>query len=109
MSTRERLKNRPRPTREIDLPGGGSVPVRSLTLTELRTVDRRAADVPEGQEREIRRSELLCLYAMCEPNGCPAFPDATDADLADVGELTPDDIKAVVEAVLPSRADAKND
>ncbi len=110
MSTAAALKNLPRPVRMVDLPGGGKLPVRSLTMAELRRVDRMAEELPEGTEREMRRASLLAAVALAEPDGSPAFPpDAAVADLVAAAEgLTPDQLESLCSAAVPTRADAKN-
>jgi hypothetical protein len=111
MSTREKLKQRKRPARAVELPGGETVAVRSLTLAELERVDRLALDAPEGAERNVRRMVLICGLALCDDDGTPAYPPAGDvaAMVAEAGELlTPEDMKALAAAVLPTKDEAKN-
>lgn len=106
-TTRHILKSLPRSVRPVELPGGGTVHVRAVTLAELRAVDRRAEELPVGPEREIRRLLLLALYALSEPDGSAAFDGAADADLVEVEDLSPDQLNAIAAGAVPSTDDAK--
>src|SRR5205809_746488 len=109
MSTRDRLKNRKRPARLVAIDGGEPLHARDLTPADLRDIDARAEGIAEGREREVRRVELMALFALSEPDGVPTFPDRKDSDLETLALLTPAEIRAVAEASVPSRTDAKND
>lgn len=109
MTTREKLKNVRRPVRPVDLPGGDQLHVRDLTLAELLELDRRAEESPEGGERGMRWTLLVCAYGLAEPDGTAAFgPRPTDADVDSIRDLTTDQIRAVIAAAVPTKADAKN-
>lgn len=111
MTTREALKNLPRRARPVELPGGGSVHVRDLSLADLRRIDARAAAPEIGTtpgEREVRAAVLLAAYALAEEDGTAVFPDPTDEDLAALEGLTVGQLEAIAGAAVPSKADAKN-
>ena len=109
MNTTEALRNLPRPVRLVDLPGGGSVHVRAVTLAELRRIDARALDVADAGERAVRTAELLCAVALARPDGTPMFSADPSADeLAAVGDLTPGQLEEIAAAAVPSKAVAKN-
>lgn len=101
------LQNLPRPVRPVSLPGGGTLHVRDLSLAELREIDRRAEEVPEAEGRGVRYVELFALFALSE-NGEPMFPRRTAEDLEAVAALTPAQLRAIAEAVSPSKDAAKN-
>lgn len=100
--TRNALSGLRRPVKPVTLPGGDQVHVRDLTVAELRMVDARAAGDP------VRVAQLMCLYALAEPDGSPAFPWASDEDLEELDGLTATQIEAVVRASVPTKGDAKN-
>lgn len=108
MTTREALKNVRRPVQAVELPGGDTVHVRSLSVADLRRVDARLADTPVSDERNVRVLLLISALGLCAADGTPFYPEATDADLADVEQFTPDQLEAVVTAAVPSKGDAKN-
>lgn len=108
-NTRQRLKSRRRPARPVELPGGETVHVSDLTVGQLRAIDTRAHQLPEGPERQLRYAELFAVYALAEDDGLPSYPDRSDDDLAELAELlSPSDLAAIGRAVLPDKADAKN-
>lgn len=107
-TTRNRLASPPRPCRPVELPGGLHVHVRDLTLREIRAIETRAGEAPDGPDRNIRSALLLAAYALAEPDGQAAYPEASEADLELLSLLTLTQIEAIGRAVVPSRADAKN-
>jgi hypothetical protein len=103
MST-TRLPSLPRPVRPVTLPGGGAVHVRDVTIAELRQIDSHQAD---GDQ--VRFALLVATVSLCDQGGNALFADPFDAGaVAEVEQLTPSQLEAVVSAVLPKKADAKN-
>lgn len=105
---RDRLQNRTRHARPVPIEGGDPLHVRPLTLAELRDVDRRAELLPSGAEREVRRVEWMAVFALAGEDGTPMFPHRTDEDLGAVADLTPAELRAVAEASVPNKDEAKN-
>lgn len=103
-----RIANRKRDARPVEVPGAEPLHVRDLTLSSLRQIDLRAGLVPEGPGQDVRRVELVALYALADADGTPWFPDRSEEDLADVAELTPAELKAIAEEVMPGKDHAKN-
>lgn len=98
-----------RPVRAVELPGGTTVHVRDLTLGELRRIDARADEAPDGTERNIRAALLTCGYALCDADGQPACTGLGESDLQTLEDaLTTSQIMAVCEAASPSKDHAKN-
>ncbi len=117
MTTRETLKNIPRPVELVTLPGGAAVHVRSLTLGELRRIDQLVAELTsDPDEQRIRTLELMCAAALAEADGTPAFPGLLDPvanaavvfpAITDVQSLCPSQMEAIVQAIA-SKDRAKN-
>lgn len=111
MSLREKLPLLHRTLRAVTLPGGDVVHVCDLSIAEMDAIDRAAvaACPEEGTERSIRAALLECAAALCEPDGSRPFVNCSTEDLEIVAGLTPDQIRAVRTAVMPTVADAKKD
>jgi hypothetical protein len=108
MSTPIRTLSVRRPVREVTLPGGSAVTVRSPTLAELRFCDQRAAELA-GVDGAVRSAILLAASALCEADGTPYWPDPTAADLDYLESvLTAEQVEAVCRAAVPPRDAAKN-
>lgn len=122
MTTRELLRALPRSVRSVELDGGGSVWIRSLTLRELALADDQAEALPEGPERAVRCVLWINALALAEENGSPVFPElarlellaeadraaAIAAALEVVAGLTPLQLRQVADAAVPDKAAAKN-
>lgn len=109
MTTLDKLKSPPRQARAVELPGGLAIHVRDLTLAELRRVEA-LADLFPDDERNIGFATILAASALCEEDGSACFGDpSTEAAQAAVTGLTLAQIEALGKAILPSKADAKND
>ncbi|VTR95242.1 unnamed protein product [Gemmata massiliana] len=107
-TTKEALARRTRQFRRVELPGGAVVHVRDISLGELRAIDLRAEEIPEGPDRNLRRIELLCLYALADEDGAPTFAERTDAQLVEMADLTPAEMEAITAAAVPDKEAAKN-
>ena len=104
------LAKRARPARAVPMPAGDPVHVRDLTLGELRRIDARADEVPDGPEKNVRVAMLTCGYALCFADGSPACPKGpTEADLTALEDLlTTAEINAICNAAVPTKDAAKN-
>jgi hypothetical protein len=107
--TRNFLKNPSRPVHVVEMPGGGTVHVRDLTIRELRRVDELAAEQPEGEARAVRGVLLLCAAALAEPDGTALFPDPAAGEALDAVEgLATSQLEAITAAAMPTKTTAKN-
>ncbi len=107
-TTTHPLAQLPRRARLVELPDGGSVHVRSLTLGELRRIDARTGELPDVVDRAVKSAELLAAAALVDADGAPMFgPEPTDDDLAAIAFLTPEQIEAIGAAAVRSKTDAK--
>lgn len=101
MSTLEAIRTARRKARPLTLPEGVEVHVRSITLGELRGL---------GGDDNTRSALKVCALALVEPDGTPCYPAAGTEELDEIeANLTPEQIEAVCAAVVPRKADAKND
>jgi hypothetical protein len=114
-STRDKLKNPPRPPRLIPLPGGLEVHIRDVTLAEIRKVEALAAKSGRDGDNALG----LCAYALAEPDGSATFPRLEDPDDAKraaaiaeacdaVAGLTLEQIKELCRVARGDKDDAKN-
>jgi len=79
-NTRDAIANPPRQARPATLAGGLAVHVRDLTFAEIRRIEKLADQVGEGERRGERYTLLAGVFALAEPDGRPAFPDAVTRD-----------------------------